>query len=218
MSIKQSNSSYIQVIVDDREVNSLTVQVLQKMQGVEVIIQRLQLGDYEIDKSLLFERKTLLDLAVSIKDGRLFRQAGKLASSPMRSAIILEGTSRDLIDCKMRREAIQGALVTLAIVLGIPLLRSKDADETARLMVYAAKQVKTVEIGAIPRRVKRPKGKRKIQLHFLQGLPGVGPERARRMLNLFGSVENVCSASQQDLMKIPGIGRHLVGKIRWVVS
>ena len=41
----------------------------------------------------------------------------------------------------MRREAIQGALITITIVLGIPLLRSKDARETARLIVLPVKSL-----------------------------------------------------------------------------
>lgn len=208
----------IKIIADDREANSHTVLELQNMPGVEIMIQRLPLGDYEIDKSFLFERKTLIDLTASIKDGRLFKQACQLASSPMRNAIILEGTSKDLVDSKMRREAIQGALITLTIVLGIPILRSKDPQETARLMLYAAKQFKTIQLRAVRRQVKRPKGKRKIQLHFLQGLPGIGPERAQRMLDKFCSVEGVITAGLQELMDIPGIGIRLAKKIRWVVS
>jgi len=160
--VRISASSLIHVIVDNREVNSQTVNKLKEMEGVQVIIQRLPVGDYKVDNKLLVERKTLLDLTASIKDGRLFKQACKLLTSPMKVAIILEGTAQDLVKTKMRREAIQGALIMLTIVLGIPLLRSKDAQETARLMVYAAKQVRTVEFGEVPRRVKRPKGKRKM--------------------------------------------------------
>ena len=208
----------ITIIVDDREANSKTVQELRKITGIEVLIQRLPLGDYEINGTILFERKSLIDLAASIKDGRLFRQGIKLASSPIRCAIILEGTAKDLIDSKMRREAIQGALVSLTIVLGIPVLRSKDPQETARLMLYTARQIRTMGSGTIARRVKRPKGKRKLQLHFLQGLPGVGPERARNMLDTFGSVEKAITANQQDLLRVPGIGNHLAKKIRWMVE
>lgn len=75
-----------------------------------------------------------------------------------------------------------------------------------------------MESGAIARRVKRPKGKRKLQLHFLQGLPGVGPERARNMLDMFGSVEKVITADQHQLIRVPSIGPGLAKKIRWIVA
>ena len=215
---KDEKTSRTHIIVDDREANCATVLALKKIEGVEVTIQRLPLGDYKIEDRLLFERKTLIDLTASIKDGRLFRQACRLASSPIRSAIVLEGTSGDLKGSNMRREAIQGALITITIVLGIPLLRSKDARETARLMLYAARQVKSIESGALPRKVKRPKGKRKIQLYLLQGLPGVGPERALRLLETFGSEEAVFTASADELIKVEGIGKCTVKLIRWAVN
>jgi len=218
MSIELKTLKPIRIIADDREANSGTVYELKSLENVELTIQRLPLGDYEIDGTILFERKSLLDLAASIKDGRLFRQGIKLAASPIRCAVILEGTAQDLVDSKMRREAIQGALVSLTIVLGIPLLRSKDPQETARLMIYAARQIKTMDSGAIARRVKRPKGKRKMQLHFLQRLPGVGPERARNMLDTFGSVEKVIAADQGELMRVPGIGQNLAAKIRCLIE
>ena len=55
------------------------IEVLQLTPGVQVQAQRLGPGDYEVDDICVFERKTMLDLAESLKDGRLFRQAHRLA-------------------------------------------------------------------------------------------------------------------------------------------
>ena len=63
----------------------------------------------------------------------------------------------------------------------------------------------------------RPRGKRKRQLFILQGLPGVGRERAKRLLDKFGSVEAVINASIDDLQSISGIGKHTAEEIKWVV-
>ncbi len=206
------------VIVDHREAQSETFRALKQVENVDVTLQHLEVGDYEVDGKLLFERKTLIDLVDSIKDGRLFRQVSRLASSSIRSAIILEGTANDLVTSGMRREALQGALITVTLLMGVPLLRSKEPRETAQLMIYAARQVRSVASGALPRKGKRPRGKRKSQLQLLQGLPAVGPERALRLLEAFGSVEAVISASLDELMKAPGIGSHTARAIRWVVS
>lgn len=72
----------------------------------------MPLGDFEVDERLLFERKTLVDLVASIKDGRLFSQACRMANGDRLAAIILEGTTRGLSQSGMRREAIQGASAT----------------------------------------------------------------------------------------------------------
>jgi len=90
------------------------------MEAISVTVKRLTCGDYEVGERLLFERKTLADFAVSVKDGRIFRQGCRLAQSPRRGIIILEGTGNDIASSGMRREALQGALITLTVFLGIP--------------------------------------------------------------------------------------------------
>jgi len=52
----------------------------------------------------------------------------------------------------------------------------------------------------------------------LQGLPGVGPERAGRLLDSFGSVEAAISASSSELQSVDGIGKSIADKIKWAVS
>ncbi|MGB0723197.1 MAG: ERCC4 domain-containing protein [Gammaproteobacteria bacterium] len=169
------------------------------------------------DDRLLVERKTLPDLVRSITDGRLFSQACRLADSPLLTTLLLEGTTRDLHRTQMRREAIQGALITVALYLGIPVLRSRDAQESADLLLYAARQGRAVAQGVLPRRGRRIKGKRAIQSRVLQGLPLVGPERAKRLLDHFGSVEQVLSADGDELKTIDGIGDTVAETIRWAV-
>lgn len=208
-----------QIIADDRESQSPVIAALRSQSGAEVTVRRLVLGDYLLDGRLLFERKTLRDFAVSLKDGRLFEQGIRLAASPLHKAIILEGSTRDLAECGMRRSALQGALITLTLFLGIPLLRSADAEESAKLMLYASRQFDHIG-GQTPPRLfkgKRPKGKRKTQLRILQAFPGIGPNTAHTLLEQFGSVEAVLAADEQELLSVAGIGAGRAKAIRWAV-
>jgi DNA excision repair protein ERCC-4 len=208
----------IEIVADDRELSGNVVDFLRKHEEVSLSVQRLLLGDYLIDGVLLVERKTLPDLVASIKDGRLFAQGCRLAGSALRVALILEGTGKDLVDFRMRREAIQGALIGLTLYLGIPLLRSRDAEETAQLMLFAARQGRLVAAGMPPRPGRRPTRKTRIQSRVLQGLPGVGPQRAGRLLERFGSLEAVMRAEVQALASVRGIGRATAEAIRWAVK
>src|SRR5262245_8877349 len=185
----------VQIVADDRERTAQVVEILRAIDGVEVITRRLKTGDYQIHH-WLFERKTLFDLAESIKDGRLFSQANRLVSSAPSVALILEGKGTDLAHSQMRREALQGALISLTLIFQIPILRSFDPAETASLLLYAGQQLQRAEADHVWRRGKRPKRKRKLQLHLLQGLPGIGPEKAERLLKAFGSVERVMTAKE----------------------
>ncbi len=210
----------IQILADDRERQSAVVAALRSHAGVKVTVRRLDLGDYLLDGRILFERKTLRDFAASLKDGRLFEQAIRLAASPMHKAMILEGSAHDRLDSGMRREALQGALITLTLFLGIPLLRSADAEESAKLMLYAARQYDHIA-GQTPPRLfagKRPRGKRKTQLRILQSLPGIGPSTAHNLLEQFGSVEAILAADESALLGVAGIGSGRAKAIRWAVE
>jgi ERCC4-type nuclease len=214
-----SNSS-VTVVADDREEGSGVPAALAEIDDVTLTVDRLSLGDYLVDDWLRVERKTLPDLAVSIADGRLFRQASRLVSASQQVVVILEGTARDLAESDMRREAIQGALLTLTLKLDVSLLRAKTPDETARLVSYAARQMRRAQDGAVPRASggTHPSGKQKTQLYVLQGLPGVGPARAERLLEAFGSVEAVMTASEEALQEVEGIGPNTAQSVRWAVE
>lgn len=212
--------STIQIIADDRESQSGVIEALRSQDGAEVSVRRLALGDYLLNERLLFERKTLRDFAVSLKDGRLFEQGIRLAASPFHKAMILEGRAQDLAESGMRREALQGAIISLSLFLGIPLLRSADAEESAKLMLYAARQFDHISRQMPPRlfKGKRPKGKRKTQMKILQSLPGIGPDTAHNLLDEFGSIEAVLSADEQALLGVAGIGERRAKSIRWAVG
>ncbi len=218
--IIMTQASAIHIIADDREQLSPVIEALRQQEGVKVSVSRLDLGDYRVNDRLLFERKTMLDFAASIKDGRLFDQGIRLAASSLHKAIILEGNGRDLMNCGIRREALQGALITLSMFFGIPLLRSLNPEETAKMMIYADRQCDSLASHHSPRIVtgKRPRGKRKTQMRILQSFPGVGPSLAHNLLEQFGSVEAVLAADEHDLLNVAGIGTGRAKSIRWAVG
>ena len=214
----RKDKDLIHITADDREQKSEVIKSLFRTENVAITIRRLPLGDYQIGKRLLVERKTLKDFAISIVDGRLFKQIIRLAKSNSQGMMILEGTAADIVNLNVSRESMQGALITVSLILGIPVLRSKDPSETARLIVYAGCQMKSITSCRIQRHGYRPKGFRKRQQFILQGLPGIGPERAGRLLDHFGSVEAVITARSIELQSVEGIGRRIADRVRWVVS
>ncbi len=116
----------MKILVDHRECQSSVADWLRREENVEVIQQHLLAGDYIINDQLVFERKTLHDFAASIKDGRLFRQMQGLINTGKKCALLLEGTTKDLENSQMRREALQGALIHITMFIGIPVLRAMD--------------------------------------------------------------------------------------------
>jgi DNA excision repair protein ERCC-4 len=209
----------IQITVDDRERPSGVVAELEKLSGVVVKVAHLKAGDYCIDEAVLIERKTAADFAQSLIDGRLFSQAVRISSSPLRPAYIIEGASAEWAGLGVSREALQGALVTLMLIFDIPVFRSLDPAESARLILYVGSQlVRLRDPEYLPYRQAKAKQKKTRQLRILQSLPGIGTDRAKRLLGRFGTVRACFGASTSELMEVEGIGPKTAATIDQVIN
>lgn len=212
-----AGTSFVRVVIDHRERGSWAAAALEETPGIEARYAELQTGDYLIEGMALFERKTMADFAASVIDGRLFQQAGRLAASAVPGVVVMEGGARELAAAGMSREALQGALISLTIIFGIPVLRALDGRETAKLMLYTAGQIDRVRGGWIGGAGYRPKGRRRQQLRVLQALPGIGPKRAAALLETFGSIRAIMAAGSDDLAAVHGMGSVTAAKIENVL-
>jgi DNA excision repair protein ERCC-4 len=207
------------ILVDDRERPSGVAEELEKLSGVLVRIEHLAVGDYHIDGTVLIERKSAKDFAQSLIDGRLFRQAKQMADSPLRTAYILEGSTAEWLGLGVSRESMQGALVTLMLIFDLPVFRSSDPTESAQLIFYIGSQLARLrDPEHVPYRQAKAKRKTSRQLHVLPGLPGVGPDRAKGLLQRFKTVRTCFSASATELMEVEGIGPKTAAAIDHVIN
>ena len=213
----------MKILADYRETkNGQLIAALQEYPGVYLETGTLKTGDFLINNHLLIERKTFHDFAQSMKDGRLFRQAAQLVAAKKYAALILEGTSSGLKNIGIKRKALQGALISITLKFNLPVLRSASQKETAWLMMAAAGQCNTLrrpKKKPLPRPapVKYRTNAQK-QLFILQGLPGIGPERAKNLLEKFGSLKAVFSADVSALKMSDGIGNKTAEKLWEVIN
>jgi DNA excision repair protein ERCC-4 len=215
----ETSRTPVHIVVDDRERSGGNVPaILAARDDVKMEVARLDVGDYRVERRIVVERKTAVDFSASLIDGRLFRQAAALAMTPKRAVLVLEACGEDWGEAGVRREALQGALITIGVFYAVALLRSTGPEETARLLVYLGRQSQQAANGGLPRPGYRPKGTRARQIFLVQGLPGVGPERAARLLDRFGSVEAVMTASADALATVKGIGETTAGKMRRILE
>jgi DNA excision repair protein ERCC-4 len=210
---------FTEIIADDRESTSGIFEHLRSFSDVRLHIERLLTGDYIVDNTIIFERKAAADFAESLIDTRLFCQARRLANQSLRGAFIIEGSASDWCKLRVRREALQGALLTLSLVFDLPVFRSRDINETTRLLVYAGRQFVRLRHGVASRyRVSKAKRKRTRQLRLLTMLPGVGTDLAKRLLDHFGSVHACLAASPTELQEVSRIGPKTAEAIRDLVG
>lgn len=209
----------MKLTIDSREQRSGIIELVEANPNINFEVRNLKRGDYIIEDSIVFECKTLPDFLMSIKEGRFFRQSYREIKRTLPYILILEGVKSDIQQSAMKREAVQGALVHIALILGIPALRSQNIDETLQLMLMTGKQWLKNNGKKGLYRVYKPNIKpekfryRKLKLQILQNLPGVGFKRAVDLLDEFGTLRNVFLANDIDLEEVKGVGNKTAKEI-----
>jgi ERCC4-type nuclease len=204
-----------ELLVDPSERHAALVSLASQCDDFEVRMERLTVGDYCLDRGIVVERKTYADFAVSLADGRLFPQAAKLARCPHRPVVLLEGPRPQRMP-EVHPHALKGAMASLAVLWRLPVLWARDPEDSLRLLRFLANQLHSVE-GGLKRYDRKPRRLASRRLYMLQGLPGVGPALASRLLLEFGSVERVVIASEEELTRVRGVGPQKAARIRELV-
>lgn len=225
------------ICADDRELNSSVVARL-KSHGADVRIDRLVTGDFRIGERILVERKTVRDFVDSLVDGRLLEQASRLVGAAPRSLLLIEGEG--LFESKrVHPHALMGALTTLALDFGIPIVTTKDGAETARFLTVASRREESMLDGLTPQardRLEAVKpeiwmdpvtqaavGARELRkspnqdkftaMSLLIAIPSVDQDLANRLLNRYGTIAALIWADEADLRQVEGITETQVREI-----
>ena len=202
------------IIVDHREQAPELIEELQTRHGFVVEIGYLKWGDYKIQPDTVVERKTVRDFSLSILDGRLFRQAYRLAELTDNPVLLIEGPSFSMNNKpNIRLESIKGALITLAQTYRLPVLRTKDQLDSAWYIKTLYLQRRRIGQNSGVLRAYLPKQLTSRKINVLRSLPGIGKKLAETLLDEYESVENVIKAPAEDLRKVPGLGPKKVEKI-----
>ncbi len=212
-----SHQGNIVIIVDVRESGSQAVKELMQYE-VRLDLRTLDVADFVLSERVAIERKTAHDFSSSIIDGRLFSQATGLKNSYEKPFFLIEG-SMLYARRNIRPEAVMGAVSSLLIDYGIPIIWTRNSSETALLIFSMARREQLVE-KRLPqiRSEKKPLSIRDSQEYIVAGLPHDERVLARRLLNKFRTIERVFSASEKELQNVEGIGKKKSQRIREVVT
>ena len=139
--------------IDTREQELFTkcqqlIEFVPKFKDIKIISQTLPLGDIIINDGIndcvIIERKTLTDLAASIKDGRYEEQSYRLNGLPHHNhniIYLIEGDVNRFNAFKERidKQTLYSAMFSINYFKGFSVMRSTNLDETAMIacnMVY----------------------------------------------------------------------------------
>lgn len=201
------------IYVDYREKGSGTAKVLVGL-GADVMMQQLTVGDYILSSRVGVELKLVPDFVDSLIDGRLLEQLKLLKNNFERPLVVVEG-SEDIFSVRnIHPNAIRGMLATIAVSYGIPLLFTRNNQETALLLLSIAKREQEESSSSFsPHSEKSVRTLRDSQEFIISALPNVGLQTAHSLLREFKSVLAIANASIEDLKRVDGIGDILAKKI-----
>lgn len=204
------------VFADTREGNSKVIRHLSEME-IDVKVQAMAVGDYQVSDEVVIERKTAKDFVDSIVDKRLFKQARSLMEEFKRPLIILEGD--DLYNGMINPNAIRGSIASIALDFGISIIPTRNAQDTAAMIKRIAIREQSGEKTPIQIRTdKKPVNLWEQQLFIIESLPNIGSVNAKNLLEHFGTVANIINASESQLQEVEGIGKKTAANIRKVVD
>ncbi len=189
-----------------------------ELEGFEVAVQNLEVADYVISDRVAIERKTAQDFVSSIIDTQrnLFRQVADLARTYDRPVLILEG--RDLYTTQMNAASIRGAMISVAVDYGVPIIPTEDQAETAKVIALLARR--EMREGREPKvhGHKTARTLKEQQEYLVSAISSVGPAVARNLLRHFGSVEKIMTASSEQLQEVELVGPKIAQRIRELVG
>jgi len=205
------------IIVDSRELGSPTTRELSKY-DILITQESLSIGDFIISDRTAIERKTVEDFVASIIDGRLFEQVSNLKSAYEMPILLIEGESFQT-QRNIAPEAVMGAVASVIVDFGVPVVWTRSPSETALLLLSIARREQSKgERRPRIRMERKPESLANEQEFVVAGLPLVDRVLARRLLRAFGSVEKIFLASEKELQNVEGIGKKISERIRKLVS
>jgi Fanconi anemia group M protein len=203
--IPKKKEEKVKIIVDNREKNSLVVACLHE-RGCEVEFKQLEIGDYILGEKqeIVVERKTFSDFVSSMINKRILTQLCEMKKYPM-YFLILEKFDFNYHDYLANENAIRGMLLSVALKFKVPIIFTKDEEDSADFLMVVARRSKKPEKTDSALRfcpVRSSMSEKEQKQFILEGFEGIGPKTAKKLLKEFGSLKKIFSASREEIEKV----------------
>ena len=188
--------------------------------NIEIELEYLPLGDIIIcdelgNEKIIVERKSLNDLASSIKDGRYVEQSHRLTNNPVHNhniVYLIEGNLSTWTNrYKVQANTLYSAIFSLNYYKGFSVIKTHDITETAEYILRMCdklnrekKKVSYYDSGEILPPKKYSEVVKKVKKEnitpenigeiILSQIPGVSSHTSQIIMNKFGSLYNLLCA------------------------
>jgi ERCC4-type nuclease len=202
------------ILVDSREASS-NPKIAEALRSLEIPVDlvKLEAGDYLIigsERSVLVERKSVGDFVRSIFQSRLWHQLREMCAVKGASPLILVEGSFGYFKkfSRVSESTIVGSLWNIIDRWGVPTMQSPNLRYTvAALNIIHRSLCEKKNGGSLYPVVFRKKAGLSLDEQIrgcLEGIEGIGPSLAHKLLLKFRSVENIVKASMEELASVVG--------------
>lgn len=222
------------ITVDNREsdlYNSCKM-ILESYEDINIVKRQLPLGDATIfdasdNELIIIERKTLYDLASSIKDGRYAEQSYRLNECEIHNHQIyylIEGdmNSYNATKGRMERKSLISAFTTISYYKGFSIHKTNSIIESAEWLICFADKLrrqkgvgfyddnkdasKSSSYACVSSREKKANiNIDNIDIIMLSQIPGVSVAVASAILKMHLSLENIIFSLRENLNALDNI-------------
>jgi Fanconi anemia group M protein len=208
----------VKIFADYREKSTGVVKRLAE-ENISLRLEMLNSADYILSSRVGVELKTVPDFVNSIIDGRLLDQLKSLKKNFERPIIILQGKEDIYAVRNIHPNAIRGMLATISTSYGIPIVHTKDDNDSAQFLIAVAKREQDKSQKEFsPHADRKPMTPKEQQEYIVSALPTVGPSLARTLLENLGSINAIFTASEEELKQISGVGEKIAKAIRKIIG
>ncbi|MBN1455969.1 MAG: Hef nuclease, partial [Methanomicrobia archaeon] len=208
------------IFVDPRETKSGVTRFLEKA-GVELRLRNLGVGDYIVSERVCIERKSTTDFLNSLINKRrnLLAQILRMRKEYEKPVLVLEGEAL-YGQRNVHPNVVRAVIAAIALDLCVPIIQTRDEADTASLLYVIAKreQQQSSKKEISPHGKKPAASLKEQQEYFISALSNIGLVTTRNLLRHFKTVENVVTASKEELMAVEKVGEKTAEHIRTVVS
>ena len=100
--------------------------------------------------------------------------------------------------------SIRGMLLSIILKYQIPIIFTKNAEDTAQFLYVLVNRLKKPEQELSLNPKKRAASKKEQKQFILESFPGIGPATAKKLLKEFKSIKGVINSPIEELQKIIG--------------
>jgi len=215
----------VRIIIDKMELPGDIPQIFDdpdNKMNVDMDFQILEVGDYVVSDDCGMERKYKDDFKNSLigdEKGKIFRQVKDLVTSYKKPILLVECELVDLFtSCNIHPNAMWAVLQAIT-EMGCSIRFTTSATGTAKYIYRKALEEQTgIKKPFNAHGSKTKRNPTEAQEYIVSSITGVGPSSAIKLLQYFGNIESIFTASVESLSGVPGIGKPTAETIRKTVT